>query len=163
MGASVLPDDGVADGEAGGLVPEYGGFALVGDSECGDVIGGDFEDGEDFCEGQTGVFPDFHGIVFDVSGGGEDLAMVSFGGGHQFSIVIEDRAVSENGVLIKGNNIARARHVMLLFGIRVTPNIPKLGVGRGVWEQPDGGRLWCWLGGFFAGGMGVMGRCVAWV
>ncbi len=37
--ARVLPDDGVVDGLAGFAVPDYGGFALVGDADGGEVRG----------------------------------------------------------------------------------------------------------------------------
>ena len=36
-GAAVLPDDGIVDGFAGLAVPDHGGFALVGNANCGDV------------------------------------------------------------------------------------------------------------------------------
>ncbi len=36
-GTAVLPDDGVVDRLAGLAVPHHNGFALVGDTESGDI------------------------------------------------------------------------------------------------------------------------------
>ena len=42
-GAAALPDDGVGDRLAGGLVPDHGRLALVGDADGGNVCGRDAE------------------------------------------------------------------------------------------------------------------------
>src|ERR1700678_167149 len=39
--ATILPDDGIMDGITGLAIPDDGGFALVGNTEAGDIAGTD--------------------------------------------------------------------------------------------------------------------------
>lgn len=67
-GAAALPDDGVADGLPGLLVPDDGGLPLVGDADGGDVLGS----GADFVHGREGHAqlggPDLIGVVLHPAG-----------------------------------------------------------------------------------------------
>ena len=67
-GAAALPDDGVADGLPGLLVPDDGGLPLVGDADGGDVLG----PGADLVHGREGHAqlggPDLIGVVLHPAG-----------------------------------------------------------------------------------------------
>lgn len=67
-GAAFLPDNGGGEGAAGGAVPEYGGFALVGEAEGGDGGAGEFGADEGGEGGAAGGGPEVRGAVFDPAG-----------------------------------------------------------------------------------------------
>ena len=100
VGASVLPDDGVVDGLAGGTLPHQCGLALVGDAHGRDVRRGEVGRGE--CAGgdAADVVPDLHSVVLDPPGLREDLLVLALIGGDDGALVIEDHAPSRGGALI---------------------------------------------------------------
>ena len=78
--AGVLPDDGVVDGFAGGLVPHHGGFALVGNSDGGNVVTRQVRLGERRTDDLAGVVPDLGGVVLHPAGLREDLLVLHLAG-----------------------------------------------------------------------------------
>ena len=95
-----MPDDGIVDRLAGGLLPDDGGLALVGDAHRGDVFGIDvglFESaGNDFLD----AFPDFHGIVLDPAGLGIDLLVFFLIDADDLAGMIEDHKAGAGRALI---------------------------------------------------------------
>ena len=73
VGAGVLPDDGIADGQAGTAVPDDCGLALIGDAYGCDLSGPDITFGEGGTDHRLSALPDFKGIVFDPAAAREDL------------------------------------------------------------------------------------------
>src|SRR5690606_16909891 len=76
VGAGVLPDDGVVDRLAGGLVPQQGRLALVGDADGLHLVLGDAGLGEGAGDHRLHVRPDLHRVVLDPAGPGEDLLVL---------------------------------------------------------------------------------------
>jgi hypothetical protein len=67
-GAPVLPHDSAMDRAAGGAVPEQGRLALVGDAECGDVLGCKSGLRHRLAGGGKCAVPDLLGIMLDPAG-----------------------------------------------------------------------------------------------
>ena len=62
-GAAALPDDGIVDGAAGGLFPQDGGLALVGDANARNVSGVHAALGDHLVHHAVLAGPDLHGVV----------------------------------------------------------------------------------------------------
>ena len=99
-GAAVLPDDGVGDGPARGALPHDGRLALVGDTDGGDVIGGEagLEDGVGSDVGLRG--PDFVGVVLHPAGLGKNLPKLLLRHGDDGASVVEDDGARTSGALV---------------------------------------------------------------
>ena len=104
-GAAALPDDGVGNGLAGGLVPDDGGFPLVGDADGRDVIGGDAQ----LFHGGPGDLqrggPDLLRVVLHPAGEGEDLAKLLLRRGADISRVVKKNAAGAGCALVKGHDV----------------------------------------------------------
>src|SRR4029077_19323127 len=66
-GAGVLPDDGAVDPLFGFLLPDHGGFALVGDADARDLVGLDPALLHRALDDALRLLPDLHRVVFDPS------------------------------------------------------------------------------------------------
>ena len=104
-GAAALPDDGVADRLAGGLVPDDGGLPLVGDADGGDAGGR----GPDFPHGlhryaQLGG-PDLPGVVLHPAGLGEDLGELLLRTAAHPALPVEQDAPVAGGPGVKSHDI----------------------------------------------------------
>ena len=88
-GAAVLPDDGVADGFAGGAVPHHGGLALVGDADGGDVFGGEAGLAQRLPGNVQLRGPDFPRIVFHPARTGKNLAKLPLRRRHDAATVVK--------------------------------------------------------------------------
>src|SRR5690606_36052641 len=62
---AALPDDGVVDRSTAGLVPDDGGFALIGNTDGGHLIVADTSLSQRLDKHGALGRPDFHGIVLD--------------------------------------------------------------------------------------------------
>ncbi|MNS91052.1 hypothetical protein D3C72_1251260 [compost metagenome] len=103
--ASALPDDGVVDRAAGVLVPDHGGFALVGDADgCYLVV---VQAG--LCQGldHHGALgrEDFHRIVFDPAGLRVMLCELPLGGADHVRVAVENDRAGAGRTLIEGNDV----------------------------------------------------------
>ena len=105
LGAGVLPDDGVVDRLAGGLVPHHRGFALVGDADGGDVVPGQVRLGQGRADHLAGVVPDLGGVVLHPAGLREDLLVLHLAGGDDAAAVVEDDGAGARGALVDGDYV----------------------------------------------------------
>ena len=64
VGAGILPDKGIIDRSAGGLLPDHRGLALIGHPDGRYIGGGGPGFSQDFPNHFPGVVPYFQGIVF---------------------------------------------------------------------------------------------------
>lgn len=103
--AAALPDDGVVDRPAGGLVPDHGGFALVGDADGGDLVmvQAGLRQGLDHHRALGGE--DFHRVVFDPAGLRVMLGEFALGGAHDVGVAIENDRAGAGRTLIEGNDV----------------------------------------------------------
>ena len=104
-GAAALPDDGVGDGLAGGLIPDNGGLPLVGDADGGNILRGDaqlFHGGPGDLQGGG---PDLLRVVLHPAGVGEDLAEFLLGSGADVSRMVKKNAAGAGGTLVKGHDV----------------------------------------------------------
>ena len=103
--ASVLPDDGVVDGETGLAVPDDGGLSLVGEAEARDVS-----------LGHVGLFhrlsyddrlrvPNLVRVVLDPSWLGEVLLESTLGYRHGSALVVEEDSPGAGGPLVDRQQI----------------------------------------------------------
>jgi hypothetical protein len=100
-GATVLPDNGIADRTASFSLPDYGSLTLIGDANRGDVICREARLFERL-SGHIGLRgPDLFGIVFDPAGLREDLAELLLGDGQDRSAVIENDRTRAGGSLVE--------------------------------------------------------------
>ena len=108
--AGVLPDDGVVDRFTGVLVPDDSGFALVGDTDCLNVLGGDVAISESFTDYATGVGPNLLGIVLDPALFREDLLVLHLGDSDDLCVMVEDDAAGGSSSLVNGEDIFAVHH-----------------------------------------------------
>ncbi len=104
-----LPDDGVVDGLAGGAVPDHGGFALVGDAQCGDMARVDLPAAEQF--GQRGIDAgeDLARVMLDPAGMREDLRELALCAADDVAGAVEQDRARTGGALVDGQHVA-GRH-----------------------------------------------------
>ena len=105
-GHAALPDDGVGHRLAGGLLPQDGGLALIGDADGREVGGGDAGFGEHVPRRLQLRGPDRLRIVLDMPGAGEDLRELLLGLCDHPSAAIEDDAAARGRALIEGEDEA---------------------------------------------------------
>ena len=104
-GTAALPDNGVVDGFAGCLIPDDGGFTLVGDADTGNVICFHTQLFHSVLGNFQGGAPDFHSIVLDPAGLREDLTEFSLCGGADIACMIKQNAAGTGSTLIQGHDI----------------------------------------------------------
>ncbi len=87
--AAALPDDRVVDRAAGGLVPDHGGFALVGDADGRDlvVMQAGLRQGLDHHGALGGE--DFHRVMLDPTGLRVMLCEFALGGADHVRVTVE--------------------------------------------------------------------------
>jgi hypothetical protein len=100
--SSVLPDDGVVNRSAGFAIPNYGGFALVGDAESGDVFAGEFGFGENVAGDFELSSPNFARVVLNPAGLGEYLLEFFLGDGMDLAAGVEKDGAGTGRPLIEG-------------------------------------------------------------
>ncbi len=105
LGPGVLPDNRVVDGLTGGLVPDDGRFALVGNSDGGDVVPGQVRLGERGRDHLAGVVPDLGRVVLHPARLWEDLLMLHLARGHDSAAVVEDDGAGAGGSLVNGDDV----------------------------------------------------------
>ena len=102
---AILPNNGVVDGFAGFTIPDDSGFALVGDTDSGYVVGGQVLG----CQGILGnlqlSLPDGIGVVFHPARLGVDLLKFPLGSRHNMSVMIEDDGSGGSCTLIEREDI----------------------------------------------------------
>ena len=89
---------------AGFAVPKNRGFALVGDADGGDIVGGCRGGRDRFFRGGQLACPQFIWIVLDPSGAGINLAEFFLGHGADGSRAIEQDRPRASGSLIQGED-----------------------------------------------------------
>jgi hypothetical protein len=104
-GAAILPDNGVADGLAGGAIPHDRRFSLVGNADSGDVAGLHVCLGQSF-QGDCNLrCRDLFRIVLDPSGLGENLCELALGHGSDGAFVIKQERSRTGCALIERKNV----------------------------------------------------------
>ena len=104
-GTAALPDNGVVDGTAGLFVPEDGGFALVGDTDCGDVFRVDISLTEDGGNTLKLRHKDVFRSVLDPACMGIDLLEFSLGFCDDLAIGVKNDRSGTGSTLIQSHNI----------------------------------------------------------
>ena len=105
-GAGVLPDDGVVDRPAGGLVPQDGGLALVGDANGRQILGRDLRLGQGAGDDRLHIGPDLLGVVLHPAGPREDLPVLLLVRRHDGAGGVEDDTAGGGGALVDGGDVA---------------------------------------------------------
>ena len=106
-GAAVLPDDGVVDRLAGGLVPDHHRLALVGDADrrhLGRRQAGGVQ--HVAADGQR-VGPDVLGIVLDPAVGRIELLQLALRHLHDPPFAVEQDGAAAGGPLVDRQDVAR--------------------------------------------------------
>ena len=105
-GAAALPDDGPGNRLAGELVPDDGGFPLIGDADGGDVGGR----GADVGHGQPGHLqlggPDLVGVMLHPAGLGEILGEFLLGHGAHLAPLIKQNTAVGRGTCVQRHNVS---------------------------------------------------------
>jgi hypothetical protein len=102
FGAAVLPDDGVVNRLPRGTVPQHGGFALVGDAQCVDVLRSQPGTGQHLSGSGQLCGPDVVRVVLDPARLREDLPKLALRHGHHVAQAIEHDAARAGGALVQG-------------------------------------------------------------
>ena len=100
VGAGVLPDDRVVVRPAGVLVPHQRRLPLVGDAECGKVVGGQFGLVQRRRHHRRGAFRDLDGVVLDPARLRQDLFVFELMAADLGAVVVEDHAPGAGGALV---------------------------------------------------------------
>ena len=103
--AAALPDDGVVDGPAGGLVPEDGGLPLVGDADSGDVPRGYAGFGDDLHHHGVLGGPDLHGVLLHPALLGVELGKLLLAGAYDVLRLVKQNGPGAGGALIQSQKI----------------------------------------------------------
>ena len=102
---TALPYNGVVNGLACALVPENGGFSLVGDANGGNVSGSEPFLFQGFlCHFQLAL-PDFHGVVFHPAGLGINLTIFLLSSADSCAIFVKEDTAGAGGSLIQRHDI----------------------------------------------------------
>ncbi|MNO71877.1 hypothetical protein D3C76_628050 [compost metagenome] len=129
--ASALPDDGVVDRAAGVLVPDHGGFTLVGDADGRDLVVVQSRLRQGFDHHRTLGGEDFHRVMFDPAGLRIMLRELALGGADHVGVAIENDRARAGRTLIEGNDVV----LVLSVG-----HVDCLGRNRGV--KPGARAKW---------------------
>ena len=113
--AAALPDNGVVDGFACDLIPDNGGFALVGDADGSDV-GGSCTDLLHGLDGYAKLCrPDLICIVFDPAGLRKVLGEFALRDAAHFAALVEENAAIGSRAGVQGHNVFCHEYVLLIF------------------------------------------------
>ena len=104
-GPAALPDDGVVDRTAGGLIPKDGGLALVGDTDGSNVLRVDVPFPKDGGHALQLRHEDVFGSVFDPAGMGVDLLELSLGLGDDLAVFVKNDRSGTGGTLVQSHYI----------------------------------------------------------
>ena len=104
-GAAALPNDGVVDGLTGVLVPNDGGFALVGDTNSGDVSGSGTGVGHSLLGDLQLSGPNLYSVMLNPTGLGEDLSEFLLCHTAHLTLLIEQDAAIGSGTGIQCHNV----------------------------------------------------------
>ena len=101
--AAALPHDGVVHRLAGSLVPDDGGFPLVGDADTGDGANGQSGNG---VRRRLGLgTPDLHGVVLHPTGAGIVLGKRVLTPAHDIPLSVEYDGAGAGGALIQRKDV----------------------------------------------------------
>ncbi len=117
-GAAVLPDDGAVNGLAGDAVPHHRGFALVGDTDGGNVLGRDIRPLQRLAAGRHRRGPDVLRLVFDPARGRKMLREFLLRGRCDGNIGAKDDGARGGGALIDGQHIGHGVASRVSFVVR---------------------------------------------
>ena len=113
--AAALPDDSVVDGLACDLVPDDGGFALVGDADGRDV-GGSCADLLHGLDGYAKLrSPDLICVVLDPAGFRKVLGEFALRDAAHFAALIEENAAIGSRAGVQGHDVFCHEYVLLIF------------------------------------------------
>src|SRR5690606_4830149 len=128
-GAAVLPDDGVVDRAARGLVPDHRGLALVGDADGRDVGSLQLRLLQRLLHRPHRGFPKVLRVVLDPAGSREMLRKLLLADGDDAHPVVEDDGAGGGGSLVDGEDV-------LWHGRRAFRGQGRRGTGGGSLPRP---------------------------
>ena len=103
--AAALPDDGIVDGAAGGLFPQDGGLALVGDADGGNVMDIHAALGHHLVHDPVLGGPDLHGVVLHPALLRVDLLKLPLLHRDDVLLVVKQDGAAAGGSLVQCKNI----------------------------------------------------------
>ena len=104
-GTAALPDDGIVNGTAGALIPNHGGFTLVGDADAGDFGGFDTGLGNDLHHHRELGGVDLLRVVLHPALTGIELGEFFLGDAYDILRVIEQNGAGTGSALIQCKNV----------------------------------------------------------
>ena len=104
-GAAALPDDGIVDGAAGGLFPQDGGLALVGDADGVNVMDIHAALGHHLVHDPVLGGPDLHGVVLHPALLRVDLLKLPLLHRDDVLLVVKQDGAAAGGSLVQCKNI----------------------------------------------------------
>ncbi len=102
---AALPDNGVAYGPSGVLVPDDGGLPLVGDAHSRDLLRGYAAFGQHLAENAVLAGVDLHGVVLHPAGLGIELGKLLLGHFHNVLPLVKEDAAAAGCTLIQGDDV----------------------------------------------------------
>ena len=100
-----MPDNGVAEGNTGGPVPDHGRLTLVGHTDSSDVLGINTallqSAGNDFLD----MLPDFHRVMFHPARPRVNLLVFFLLDGNYRARPVEDHAAGASSTLINSGDV----------------------------------------------------------
>ena len=104
-GTPALPDDGVVNRAQGALVPDHGGFALVGDTQARDAVRGECRRRQRPAHKGPHRTPDNLGVVLDPARPWIDLGKLGVGVRHDASGRVDDQNARSGRPLVDGHDV----------------------------------------------------------
>gem|GEM_PF-4368867 len=139
LGAAVLPDDGVMNGDARFAVPKHRGFTLVGDAQGAHLTRRDASFGQGLTGGGKLGTPDFQRVVLYPAGLRVDLGEFPLRHGNDAPLFVEDNAARTGSALVKckqighgsvlnwrimGGFVSKMNNAWSLYSKRLQPSVP---------------------------------------
>ena len=115
-GAAALPDYGIVDGLACGLVPDHRGFALVGDTNCGYVTTSDTAFGNRLLDALDLGRKYLLGIVLHPARSGKDLLELLLAHRDSLAVFIKDYGATAGGALVDAQYVFHLLFYLVSWG-----------------------------------------------
>src|SRR5439155_18246366 len=116
-------------------VPDHGSFALIRDSDAGDIGGSQSRLAERFGRGVQLRGPNLRRIVFHPAGLGENLAKLLLRRRNDAAAVVEHHGARAGGALVESQDVLHAGHHVRYTDAAIRP--PMIGPATGIHAYPQ--------------------------